>query len=511
MTQPALIFLAKTRTGPGSAHAPLLQSTFHPPHASNIPVSASPINKLLEILKDPPPEFAFEIAADAIAVSRTKPPAAAREIPLAPGVLAPSPVKENILEPAAFADAVKKLVPPASGGGRRTAALILPDNCVRISVLDFDALPEKEDELLALIRFRLKKSVPFDVDGAALSYYHQTGNNVLVALAPAEIVAHYEAPFRAAGLNPGLVTVSSLALLELVPKTGSFLVARLSPGALTVLAVKDGGVTIVRSLELTEHTSDPLDEISADLYPTIAYIEDQSGARPEKLYLAGFGPDAATDATRLSVELDLPVDILPEPAPGLAGYLTKLDSRINLASVPFRRDRAMYVGSSVVAVLLAATLILTVYLAISDRHQMERSQTELAQVTRQLTALQREQITLDAGMRQSGNAIALDRSVLINTLIRRKAISWTRIFGDLQTVMPHNVRLVAIRPQVNAQNQLFLDMTIAADTPEPVINFISQLEGSDLFGSTAVSGITPPTQTDPFYRYRLSVNYAQKL
>ena len=114
-------------------------------------------------------------------------------------------------------------------------------------------------------------------------------------------------------------------------------------------------------------------------------------------------------------------------------------------------------------------------------------------------------------MRRPGNEVVLDRSILINTLIRRKSISWTKIFSDLETVLPPAVRVVAIRPQVNSRDQLFLDMTVAAEAPEPVIGFIVKLEGSDVFGSTAVSGITPPTQNDPIYRYRLSVNYAQKL
>ncbi len=72
---------------------------------------------------------------------------------------------------------------------------------------------------------------------------------MIVAVAPSEIVAHYEAPFRAAGFDTGLVTVSSLAMLDLFPVTGSIVIARLSPGALTVLALSDGVVTIVRSLE----------------------------------------------------------------------------------------------------------------------------------------------------------------------------------------------------------------------------------------------------------------------
>lgn len=469
------------------------------------------INKVLGILKDPPPEFAFEIAADGIAVSRTRPPATVQHAALGAGILVPSPVKENVLDAAAFADIVKKLVPPAASGGRRTAALILPDNCVRIAVLEIDSLPEKEEERQAFIRFRLRKSVPFDVDEAALAWYQQIGNSVVVALAPAEIIAHYEAPFRAAGLNPGFVTVSSLAMLEILPSTGSYLVARRSPRALTTLAVKNGAVTIARSLDLAEDSLDPIGEISGDLYPTIAYIEDQTGARPEKLYLAGFGQDAQSAETRLAVELDIPAETVPESHPGLAGYRARLDHRMNLASTPFRRDRPMLVASAAAAALLAATLILLTFLAISDRRQTEESRVALRQVTSQLAPVQREQAKIDAAMRQAGNEVVLDRSILFNTLIKRKAISWTRIFADLEKVLPRDVRLIAIRPQVNAQDQLSLDMTVAADAPEQVIGFITQLEGSDVFGSTAVSGYTPPTQTDPFWRYRLTVNYAQKL
>jgi hypothetical protein len=184
---------------------------------------------------------------------------------------------------------------------------------------------------------------------------------------------------------------------------------------------------------------------------------------------------------------------------------------VNLAREPFRRDRPILVGSAVAALLLVVTLVVLISLATAERGQTRDTQAMLTRVNRQLTAIHNEQAKLDASMRQPGNEVVLDRSVLINTLIRRKAISWTKIFSDLDTVRPDNVRVVAIRPTVNAQGGLFLDMQVAADSPEPVIGFIAKLEGSDVFGSTAVSGITPPSQTNPFYRYQLSVNYAQKL
>jgi type IV pilus assembly protein PilM len=284
----------------------------------------SALNKILGILRDPPPEFVIEIAADGMACSRTRPPTAPQHVPLQPGVIAPSPVKENILDPAAFAEAVRKLIPPATGRGKRSAALILPDNCVRIAVLDFDALPDKEEERRPLINFRLRKSVPFDIDEAALSYFPQAGKKVIVALAPSEIVAHYETPFRAAGLLPGLVTVSSLAILDLLPVAGSVVLAHHSPGALTVLALSDGVVTIARTLEMGDDANaagtDPLEEVIAAIYPTLAYIEDQTHARPERLFIAGFGDRSESSSTRLAVELDIPVEAIQESYPGLAGY-----------------------------------------------------------------------------------------------------------------------------------------------------------------------------------------------
>jgi hypothetical protein len=184
---------------------------------------------------------------------------------------------------------------------------------------------------------------------------------------------------------------------------------------------------------------------------------------------------------------------------------------VNLAREPFRRDRPVLIGSALTAVALLVTLAVLISLAVTERGETRDTQAMLSSVNRQLASIHTEQAKLEASMRLPGNEEVLDRSVLINTLIRRKAISWTKIFGDLDTVCPPNVRVLAIRPTINAQGGLFLDMQVASDSPEPVIGFIAKLESSDVFGSTAVSGITPPSQTNPFFRYQLTVNYAQKL
>lgn len=293
----------------------------------------SALDSLKALFQDPPPEFVFEISASGIAMSRTRPPAVVQWADLPAGALEPSPVKDNMIDTAAFAQAVARLVPATSKRGRRGAALILPDNAVRLAVLDFETLPEKHEEREALIRFRLKKTLPFDVDEAALSWHLQVGgkekgSKVVAVVTPAEIVIRYETAFRMAGLHPGMVTCTPLALMDLLPTNGYFLVAHKTDGALTVLAMRDGILILARTLELVPNTADPLDEISTDLYPTLVYLEDQAGGRPERLLLLGFGEESDAASTQLSIELDIPVDSLDEPHPGLAGYLKSLNTKV---------------------------------------------------------------------------------------------------------------------------------------------------------------------------------------
>lgn len=274
--------------------------------------------------------MAFEVSEAGIAAARVSGHTQLSFQPLNPGVLSVSPVKENVLDEAAFASTVKSLVLTNAGRGR-DAALILPDFSTRTTVLDFDSFPTTVDEQLALIRFRLKRSVPFDVESAAVSYYPQPGAkrvDVVVVMTPVDIVTRFEAPFRAAGLNPGFVTTSALATLELASGTGLTLIAKLSGRAVTLLVRENATLKLVRCLELP---SSELDDISAVLVPTFVYMEDNLGGRAEKLFLCGFG--ARTEEARrrfgqeLTVEVDelrSPLDVPGEHNAGLLGYLHSL-------------------------------------------------------------------------------------------------------------------------------------------------------------------------------------------
>lgn len=186
--------------------------------------------------------------------------------------------------------------------------------------------------------------------------------------------------------------------------------------------------------------------------------------------------------------------------------------QINLASEPFRRDRHILVMLVAGSAALALSLFVMVGIIVSARSRATEAREAVDRYTKQLNTVTTEQAKLDSTLRRPENAEVLERSVLLNTLISRKGISWTRIFADLERVMPPNVRLIYVRlPQIDKDNQVTLDMVVGAQNPEPVVDFFRTLEKSPLFGSIGMSTILPPTQNEPLWRYRVSVNYAQKL
>jgi hypothetical protein len=148
---------------------------------------------------------------------------------------------------------------------------------------------------------------------------------VVVVMTPLEIVARYEAPFRAAGLNPGLVTTSCLAALELAPEAGLSVVAKLTGRVLTLMVRDKSALKLVRCLELP---APEMEDIAAVLAPTFVYMEDNLGGRAEKLFLCGFG--ARTDEAQRFFQEELAVEAEPLRSPlgppgehnaGLLGYL----------------------------------------------------------------------------------------------------------------------------------------------------------------------------------------------
>ena len=185
---------------------------------------------------------------------------------------------------------------------------------------------------------------------------------------------------------------------------------------------------------------------------------------------------------------------------------------INLATEPFRRDRGVVAAYGAGCAALLVLLCALAYSIVTERDRQADLRAAVERLSAETRALDAEQTKLDAVLRAPENAVVLERSYLLNTLVARKSVSWTRIFADLEEVMPSDVRLIQVRlPQIDSQNQVLLDMVVGAQSPGPVIELLKKLQESPRFGPSTVHNSVPPTDNDPLYRYRVSVNYAQKL
>jgi len=184
---------------------------------------------------------------------------------------------------------------------------------------------------------------------------------------------------------------------------------------------------------------------------------------------------------------------------------------INLASQPFRRDRAMILASGAVAVVLVITLGVLYMLARVDNSQLAGLHAQIAGLNQKLRAVSSDQQRLEAVIHQPGNAYVMETSLFINDLINHKSISWSRLFTDLEKTVPYNVKVMQLHPTVNSRNEVMLDMQVGSEKPEALDELLKAFERSPIFGPVYQRNTLAPTQSEPLYRSRITVPYEQKL
>jgi len=192
-------------------------------------------------------------------------------------------------------------------------------------------------------------------------------------------------------------------------------------------------------------------------------------------------------------------------------------TQINIASQPFRRERAQNAMLAAICAALVCSLLVLVVLILHSRAQAADIRAVINSESATVKRLQAAQVRYSSILAQPQNADVFAWSVFLNELIARRGVSWTRVFEDLGTVLPTNMRLVGIRlPQVAAENEtgvnrVELDMVVATDQASTITELLKKLAQSSLFGPARVMTETPPTQNDPMYKFRVLVAYAQKL
>jgi type IV pilus assembly protein PilM len=219
------------------------------------------------------PRVACEIMPQGVVAARSvdaaSPLSAVARVALAEGAVVPSLKPGNIVDRVAVTAAIRgalEQIGERANARDANLTLVIPDSAVRVLLLDFEALPSREAEALPLVRFRLKKLLPFDADEAMVTYQTMSTSKgvvrVLAVAIPRDVLSEYETAAREAGFEPGCVLPSTLACLAAVNDAESALLVNANAIGVTAAIVRGGVLLLHRSVDLQERsvtTATPLE------------------------------------------------------------------------------------------------------------------------------------------------------------------------------------------------------------------------------------------------------------
>jgi Tfp pilus assembly protein PilN len=154
---------------------------------------------------------------------------------------------------------------------------------------------------------------------------------------------------------------------------------------------------------------------------------------------------------------------------------------INLATQPYEDAREFWSRWGLGVGLLGLMTLLLVGLAIRGWVNAGRDRHAIAQLQQQIAERDSERAQAQAFLEMAANRSTRDQSQFLNGLIQRKSFSWTRAFEDLERVMPNNLHAVSLKPELNEQGQLELEMKVVGDTRAAAVELVHRMEGSKHF------------------------------
>lgn len=260
----------------------------------------SPSLRVPSWLAPPQPEVAIEIAHRRLTVAQlgrgTPPPVSAYASETLPDdAVIPSLTSRNIAHPKIVSDALKRALDRAGIKSPSRVALVVPDTVARVSLLPFEQMPGRQSDLEQLIRWNVKKSVPFPVEDAVLSYVPATADGGTTTLAAVvsrrDVIAEYEAVADAIGAHAGIVDIASFNVINTAlvsgaaPKTGDWLLVCLADDSTTIVIMRGSSLMFHRHKPAAD--SEPL---SALVHQTAMYHEDRlGGTQFARVLLSGGG------------------------------------------------------------------------------------------------------------------------------------------------------------------------------------------------------------------------------
>jgi type IV pilus assembly protein PilM len=264
-------------------------------------------------LASPPLDAAIEIAPEAVSIAVLGGRGQNAVVqgyavePMPVGAVVPSLLSTNLPDREAVVRALRAAC-ESVGVRPRRVALVIPDLAAKVSLVRFDKIPPRRDDLDQLIRWQIKKSTPFPIDDASVTSSpgarSPEGSEYVVVAARRETVREYESVCEEAGIEAGLVDLSTLGVVNLFlssgpAPTGDWLIVHMRPEYTSIVILRREDVIFFRNC--AEGDAEELQDV---LHQTAMYYQDRlSGGGFTRILLGGLGrTPGAVDLARRNLE-----------------------------------------------------------------------------------------------------------------------------------------------------------------------------------------------------------------
>jgi type IV pilus assembly protein PilM len=232
--------------------------------------------------------------------------------PLRQGLVTPALNAANVHDPAALAAALRTAVDRISPRPRRVA-LVLPDTVAKVSLVRFEKIPARPQELDQLIKWQMRKAAPFRIEDGQVSWAESAeiaggGREYLVVLARRDIIQSYERACDTAGVHAGIVDIVSLNLInaavavERAAIAGDWLLVHTAEDYATLAVVRDGHVIFFRTRPSDATTAGDIGDL---VHQTTMYHEDRLGGGGfSRVMVSGFGAEASDTSDRMKRQIE---------------------------------------------------------------------------------------------------------------------------------------------------------------------------------------------------------------
>ena len=504
------------------------------PVASPPPVGAA--EQLRSWLLDPEyPPAALEVRRRSLGAARGARtggrPAlgAAASLSLPEDTLALSMVQPNVAAPDAFRDTVRSVLERAGIPLRGEISLVLPDPVARVSLLPAAELAGKSPaEAEDLVRFKLRKAVPFDIKEARVVYrlprVLQPEAQAVAVVMARPVVETYEEVLRSLGLELGLVELTGLAILGAVEAAyppGDRLIVNWDEGYVSLLLTRAGEPVLVRTL--TGDAAGTYDDIVREVSNTVLYYQEKLGGSGLASVVLRSAMMSPSDAVRLLRE---PLGLVPEifdpwappgagdPSPAgqaVAGAAAAVAGKarkplpkapLNLATRPVRNERL-----PALLFLLAAAAVLLVtlqhaFVIYRLRPGASRAlHAEVARLTEEQGKLQEEQrqlqlVTVSPQQRQEWTAL--------KSLVDRRTFWWSKVLEILEETVPSRLRILSVSPKVT-DDERWLDLTFRVEDDAVGYAFVKTLQSRPEFAQVDPKSFQATTNNEA--EFLISMKY----